>query len=124
MTDPTRLARFRRIAVEAAKQCRRVNVPSVLEPIPFREAIVRLEARPKWIGALENAVPLSVAATEAKDAAICLIGPEGGFTPKETAAADAQGFRPVCLGPHVLRVETAAVAACALAIGLKVSKAE
>ena len=43
--------------------------------------------------------------------AICLIGPEGDLTAEETAAAIAAGFQPVTLGPHVLRCETAAVAA-------------
>ncbi|GIX47725.1 MAG: hypothetical protein KatS3mg131_1936 [Candidatus Tectimicrobiota bacterium] len=38
-----------------------------------------------------------------------LIGPEGGFTAQEVAAAQAQGFVPVSLGPRVLRTETAAI---------------
>jgi len=116
--DAPKLARWRRIVIEAAKQCRRDRVPRVLDPMSFREAIEQLEAQSKWIGALEDAVPLRTAVTEAKDGATCFIGPEGGFTLEETAAARAQGFQPVCLGPHVLRVETAAIAACALAIGL------
>jgi 16S rRNA (uracil1498-N3)-methyltransferase len=41
------------------------------------------------------------------------IGPEGGFTPEEIAAADRGGFLPVSFGPHVLRIETAAVALAA-----------
>jgi len=44
---------------------------------------------------------------------IGLIGPEGGFTAEEIAAADAAGGRRIALGPNVLRVETAAIALAA-----------
>ena len=40
-----------------------------------------------------------------------LIGPEGGLAETEQAEAIAAGFRPVRLGPRVLRTETAAIAA-------------
>ncbi|MCX7804338.1 MAG: 16S rRNA (uracil(1498)-N(3))-methyltransferase [Planctomycetota bacterium] len=45
---------------------------------------------------------------------LCLIGPEGGFSEKERLLALDAGFAPFRLGPHVLRVETAAVIACAV----------
>ncbi|HVU52040.1 MAG TPA: RsmE family RNA methyltransferase, partial [Polyangia bacterium] len=45
-----------------------------------------------------------------------LVGPEGGFPAGELAAAEAAGFAPVSLGPRVLRVETAAIVAVALAV--------
>ena len=44
-----------------------------------------------------------------------LVGPEGGWTPGERARLLAAGARPLDLGPHVLRTETAAVAALTLA---------
>jgi len=42
-----------------------------------------------------------------------LVGPEGGLSPGEAARARAAGYRPVTLGPRVLRTETAALAALA-----------
>ena len=42
-----------------------------------------------------------------------LIGPEGGFTPEELTAAEAAGCRRASLAPHILRVETAAIAVAA-----------
>jgi 16S rRNA (uracil1498-N3)-methyltransferase len=42
------------------------------------------------------------------------IGPEGGWTDEEVALALAAGWQPLCLGPRVLRVETAAIAIAAL----------
>jgi 16S rRNA (uracil1498-N3)-methyltransferase len=44
---------------------------------------------------------------------VLLVGPEGGFSPVEAALARAAGYRPVTLGPRVLRTETAALAALA-----------
>ena len=43
------------------------------------------------------------------NAAVLLVGPEGGFTEAERAQAIASGFQPIGLGPHVLRTETAAL---------------
>jgi 16S rRNA (uracil1498-N3)-methyltransferase len=44
-----------------------------------------------------------------------LIGPEGGFTPQERAAARAvSGVVPVSLGPRILRADTAVIAALSL----------
>ena len=45
----------------------------------------------------------------------CAIGPEGGFTPAELAAAVENGWQPVSLGKSILRVETAAIAIAAWA---------
>ncbi len=47
---------------------------------------------------------------------VCLSGPEGGLSPAEDALARSQGFAPVHLGPRVLRAETAALTALALAL--------
>jgi 16S rRNA (uracil1498-N3)-methyltransferase len=44
---------------------------------------------------------------------LALVGPEGGFTSEEVAAAVAAGSTRASLGPHVLRIETAAIAAAA-----------
>jgi len=46
--------------------------------------------------------------------AVCLVGPEGDFSPEETEAAVAAGFAPVTLGRTVLRCETAAVYALSI----------
>jgi len=43
-----------------------------------------------------------------------LIGPEGGFRDNEYEDAEVAGFRPVAIGPRILRTETAAIAALAI----------
>jgi 16S rRNA (uracil1498-N3)-methyltransferase len=50
----------------------------------------------------------------ANDAATLLIGPEGGLSDAEQAAAEAAQFRGLMLGPRILRTETAALAALAV----------
>jgi len=46
-------------------------------------------------------------------AVLALVGPEGGFTAEELAAAEAAGCHRASLAPHILRVETAAIALAA-----------
>ena len=46
--------------------------------------------------------------------ALLVLGPEGGFSRGEVERAEQKGFRPVSLGPRVLRADTATIAACTL----------
>ena len=59
--------------------------------------------------------PLRRALKEADPAVVLLVGPEGGFSEEEAAAAQVAGFQPVGLGPLILRTETAAIVAVSLA---------
>jgi 16S rRNA (uracil1498-N3)-methyltransferase len=59
----------------------------------------------------DAAVPVSSLKLDALVTAHFAVGPEGGFTEEEVAAA--QGWQLVRLGPQILRVETAAVALAA-----------
>jgi 16S rRNA (uracil1498-N3)-methyltransferase len=65
---------------------------------------------------LQPGAASSMSAIEAPTRKLCLlIGPEGGFSDKEYEDAELSGFRAVSLGPRILRTETAALAALALA---------
>jgi 16S rRNA (uracil1498-N3)-methyltransferase len=109
-----RVERWRRIAVAAAKQCGRTEVPAVDAPVPLGDLVrwpwpgLRLLA---WEG--ERDVPLAALPATAA-AVVVVVGPEGGFTEAEVADARAHGFTTVTLAPRVLRAETAAIAATAL----------
>jgi len=108
------VARWRRIALAAAKQCGRTCLPAIEEPVPLA---TRLEAA--WPGlrliAWEEATaPGWDRLPDAATSVVVLLGPEGGFTADEAAGAQAAGFRPVSLGGRVLRAETAALVAAAL----------
>ncbi|MDR1062067.1 MAG: 16S rRNA (uracil(1498)-N(3))-methyltransferase [Clostridiales bacterium] len=114
-----RLARWRRIAEEAAKQSRRGRVPAIGRPAYFIDA-VRQCADASAPGA-RSIIPYEECAGytlrqaltgEAAGAARIniFIGPEGGFAPGEIAYAQNAGIRPVSLGPRILRTETAGLA--------------
>lgn len=115
-----RLARWQKIAQEAARQCGRADIPVIAGPRPLAEALAGTDGGPDglrlalWEGSRGR--PLRAALTEAAAPAIVslLIGPEGGFMEDEIAAAAQSGFEIVGLGPRILRVETAAIVAVAL----------
>jgi 16S rRNA (uracil1498-N3)-methyltransferase len=94
------LDRLRRVAVEAASQARRVWLPEVVGPTPA------IELLPGFAAAEPGGRPL-----RADDAAVA-VGPEGGWSAKELEVAGDS----VSLGPNVLRVETAAIAAAVLMV--------
>ena len=107
-------AHWQAVAVAACEQCGRNRVPPVHAPLGFD---AWMTARPEVAGARlllafapdARALPDS-AAVGAADITV-LSGPEGGLNAQEEAAARAQGFQAVTLGPRVLRAETAALAA-------------
>jgi len=105
--------RWLRIVRAAAGQCDRDWLPEVR---PARE-LLDLVAEPGLPAARFVTQPgaTSLAELAPRDADVqVLVGPEGGFSPEEHAAALAAGFVPAGLGPHVLRTETAALVAAAL----------
>src|SRR6266700_3563747 len=120
---PARRARWEKIAREAARQCGRADVPTIGEPAALAAALQhwRDEKREDagvaafvlWEGSQGR--PLRAALAADTRAVTLLVGPEGGFTDAEVALAQSSGFQVAGLGPRILRVETAAVVAVALA---------
>ena len=110
--------RWRRIAIEACKQCGRSIVPEIDEPCEFA---VALDAAGGYdVALIASMRPDARPPADAVDAScrnvICLIGPEGGFTEAEEAAALEAGCIPASLGRSILRTETAAAAALAMVL--------
>jgi 16S rRNA (uracil1498-N3)-methyltransferase len=114
-----RAERWRRIALAAAKQCGRTSVPEVHEPVEFAEMVRRAESTALKIVFWEDEKTLGLQAlreqTPSAGALFIVVGPEGGFAPEEVDLATRGGFRSVGLGRRILRTETAAIAAVALA---------
>ncbi len=107
------LDRLQAIAVEAAEQSERLTVPVVHPVRPLAEALRSWDAGRALFVAVERAAgaPLIAAAGPAG----LLVGPEGGFGPRDRAVLEACGFvRPVSLGSRILRAETAAIVGLAL----------
>jgi len=111
------LLRWRRIAIETAKQCGRTKLTEMTAVLSFEDALRTTEpGAARMIASLEpNAVGLAdFAAGLRKEQPIqAFIGPEGDFAPEELQAAREAGCVPVSLGPRILRVETAAIALAA-----------
>jgi len=116
-----RSERWRRIALEASKQSRRTDIPHIADPIPLKQALAE-ETSPTRILLSETEQTLTLtaalqAATSSQqetDTALA-IGPEGGWTPEEMSLFTQHQWQPVTLGPRILRAETAAIAAIAIA---------
>ena len=108
-----RVAHWQQIAVSACEQCGRVKVPSITPPQSLVSWVENVSAEQKWVlHCADDTGASAPAVTEGapQDAAL-LIGPEGGLTNQEFAAASAEGFQLLQLGPRVLRTETAPAAA-------------
>jgi 16S rRNA (uracil1498-N3)-methyltransferase len=104
---PGQLERLARRALEATKQCGAAWAPAIHPTEPLGRFLARELDGDGWLADPEGD-PFPVAAS---DAISVLVGPEAGFTAAEREAALAAGYRPVRLGEHVLRFETAALAA-------------
>jgi 16S rRNA (uracil1498-N3)-methyltransferase len=129
-TRTVRLDRFQKIALEAAEQTERLDLPEVRDAASLDAALAALaagtavifcdeagdEADAPWGGQAGRAAPMAnvLGGLSDRPAAI-LIGPEGGFSASERnfLRGRADVFA-VSLGPRILRAETAAIAAMTL----------
>jgi 16S rRNA (uracil1498-N3)-methyltransferase len=111
-----RSRRWQTIAIEAARQSGRADVPEVTAPLPLAEALPLAAPCASRLALWEDerALPLRQACAGSAQAVALLIGPEGGLARGEVERARAAGFVTVGLGPRILRVETAAIVAVAL----------
>jgi 16S rRNA (uracil1498-N3)-methyltransferase len=111
-----RVRRWRRIASAAVAQCGRAVCPEVRDLTSFADVLaVGAECDRRLLFWEEGGSPLARASDRGVRSVFIVTGPEGGFAPEEAARAEAAGFTLAALGPRILRAETAAVAAVALA---------
>ncbi|MFP6663687.1 MAG: RsmE family RNA methyltransferase [Deltaproteobacteria bacterium] len=107
----SRLERFARIARSACQQCGRTVPPALHQIADLNAALTELPAAMPLLAFAPTAAsrgPLS----PQEDMAL-VIGPEGGLTPEELQALSERGAEMLSLGPRILRLETAALAALA-----------
>ena len=121
-----RIERWRRIARESAQQSRRSDVPVIEDAVALKAAaharndgVPLLLAEQERTTTLRHALEEALAASPDEIPAIRMaIGPEGGWAGEEEALFDSEGWKPVSLGPRILRAETAALTAMAVAVAL------
>lgn len=113
-----RVERWRRIAHEASQQSRRTTVPEVADPVSLKLALGQTQAVTRiLLSETEQSLSLAEAlkGKEAGASASLAIGPEGGWTADEMGLFTQHEWTHVTLGPRILRAETAAIAAIAIA---------
>jgi 16S rRNA (uracil1498-N3)-methyltransferase len=109
-----RARRWRRIAAEAARQCRRDDVPAVRAPAPLEEALAALAPGTRTFAFHPGGAPIATLGAGGAAALAAVVGPEGGLGEGELAACERAGALRASLGPRTLRAETAAIVALAL----------
>lgn len=118
--EPKKQRRWETIALQAARQCGRGDVPQILGPVgllsavrespPGRRLMLHGEAKCGLLDALDGWAP--------SEPLTLLVGPEGGFSSEETALLEAEGCQSAVLGPFTLRTETAATAALGVVLAI------
>lgn len=114
--DHTRVDRLQAIAVEASEQTGRLDVPQVLAPVKLETLLATWDVGRRLLFCDEagDAAPV-LAAVQAGGPWAILIGPEGGFSPRERETLRGQPYAtPASLGPRILRADTAAISALTL----------
>lgn len=113
------IEKWQRWSLEAAKQCGRAFLPVFKKPVNLEGLLGQDSCGPclladpngdsiiKWGGQIERA-----------GVVMLIVGPEGGLTDEERAACFEAVCAPVVLGNNILRIETAAIAGCAMIRGL------
>jgi 16S rRNA (uracil1498-N3)-methyltransferase len=120
---PKRMERWRRIMLESSQQSRRARLPELAGPAPLKQ-VLNLHADYRlFLDEERTGIPIlkSLAGLQPGQHVAVLIGPEGGWPDHERAAAQDAGWLSVSLGPHVLRTETAAIAALSVVNSVMVS---
>jgi 16S rRNA (uracil1498-N3)-methyltransferase len=117
--DPARADKRRErwgaIALDAARQSGRGDVPDVQGPRRLDDVLATLAADPATKLCMDPLAPTSFAEAVRRAMPsrtfVLLVGPEGGLSDEELALAERMGFTRARLGPFVLRTELAATAA-------------
>lgn len=108
----TKIARWNNLAIAASKQCKRISVPVIAEPIMFDDLLTLLKAEENKLVFLPNVSTNNISKiTENEFDINYIIGPEGGFSPGEILKLEEIGCIQVTINENVLRSETAAVSA-------------
>ena len=119
-----RVERWRRIAREAAQQSRRIDVPNIAGFQSLKAALAAEDASLRLLlaeteqeNSLAHALKDFPIGNPLKNVSLA-IGPEGGWAQEEMGLFTQYGWANVTLGPRILRAETAAIAAVAVASAL------
>jgi len=112
--------RWSRIALAAAKQSHAGHLPRIFEPVRLAGFLAGVRRGEKLVLSERGGTPfreiLAGPGSVRPAEAVLLVGPEGGWDPREEEEILASGYRAVSLGGTILRAETAALCAAAMAV--------
>ncbi len=112
-----RSERWKKIALQAAEQSRRTEPPEIADPIRLRDAISVPGSLRLVLSESEKEVQLrDVLALRSEGGMALAVGPEGGWADEELQLFRNSRWISASLGSTILRAETAAIAATAIAI--------
>jgi len=108
------LARWRRIALEAAQQSEQWRIPTIAPPQSLAALLTNRGNGTMTLMLAERKEGKTLQTVElpqgANHSVLVLIGPEGGWSKEESLIAEQSQVEQITLGPHILRAETAAIA--------------
>lgn len=107
--DEDAVERLERAVIEASKQCGRNQCMTIGRPCDFHTYVSR-QFEPNSARWFAHVSADGLPTPSPDQSRYCFIGPEGGFSEEEVAAALEHGWQAVSLGPRILRTETAAIA--------------
>ncbi len=113
--------RWESILREAAEQCRRGRIPSLLPPLILDAAVQQAAGKHRlnlaaWEDEQQVSLSDALAGFDGRGSLGLFVGPEGGFSESEAGQMCAAGMRVFSLGRRILRMETAAMLAPALVL--------
>jgi 16S rRNA (uracil1498-N3)-methyltransferase len=110
-----RIERWRRIVQTASEQSRRVSPPEISQPVKANQLISTPTGEKIVLSEVADSVMLKEAIPANTSSLTLAFGPEGGWKQEELDAFRVAGWTAASLGPTILRAETAAIAAVAIA---------
>jgi 16S rRNA (uracil1498-N3)-methyltransferase len=111
-----RVERWKRIAKQAAEQSRRASPLEVADPMKLKDLLAGTAGPRIVLSEVEENVMLKDAVPSDGSPLLLALGPEGGWTERELSAFRDAGWTSASLGNTILRAETAAIAAVAIAM--------
>jgi 16S rRNA (uracil1498-N3)-methyltransferase len=111
-----RVERWRKIAKEASQQARRVSPPEIGDSVKLEKTVAVATGTRIVLSEVEGSVSLKAALGGKRPPVVMAFGPEGGWTEEEIEFFKNRGWQSALLGHTILRAETAAIAAVAVAV--------